>query len=42
MTKGEHFLELKVKRFLFADAEEFLKMMRLKTEFVQKVRLKYI
>ena len=42
MTKGENFLELKVKRFLFADIEEFLRVIRLKTESVQKVRLKYI
>ena len=42
MTKGEHFLELKVKRFLFADMEEFLRVIRLKTESCQKVRLKYI
>ena len=42
MTKGESFLELKVKRYLFADVEEFLRMMKLKNDSVQKVRNKYI
>ena len=34
MTKGENFLELKVKRYLFADAEDYLKMIKLKNESV--------
>ena len=42
MTKGEHFLEIKVKRYLFADSEEYLQMMKLKNESVQKIRNKYI
>lgn len=42
MTKGEAFLELKVKRYLFADVEEYLRVMKMKTDSVQKVRAKYI
>ena len=42
MTKGENWLELKVKRYLFADAEEYLRMMKLKNDSILKIRSKYI
>lgn len=42
MTSGEGSLDLKVKRFLFGDIEEHLRVKQLQTQAVQKVRIKYI
>ena len=42
MTNGENYLELKVKRYLFSDTEEFLRIRMLQNQAVQKVRNKYL
>ena len=42
MTKGEKYLELNTKRFLFSDVEEYLRIRKQQNEAQQTIRVKYI